>query len=99
LEGELADAGWIRPYSPEPIQQEHSAEQDTKGDPEVKVGCNGAIQVSVSFASVRQYCGLTVEDLGKNAKAILGMEGAAVNVQRGICVCDVEMYTLEAQLR
>jgi hypothetical protein len=60
----------------------------------MKVGCNGAIQVAVSFASVRQYCGLTIEDCGKNAKAILGIEGAAVNVQTGICVCDVEMYTL-----
>ena len=48
----------------------------------MKVGCNGAIQVAVSFASVRQYS-LTIEDWGNNAKAILGIDEAAVNVQTG----------------
>ena len=48
----------------------------------MKVSCNGVIQVAVSFASVRQYS-LTIEEWGKNAKAILGIEGAAVNVETG----------------
>ena len=82
MQAEPPVAGWIRAYSPELIQQEHPGEQDAKGNPEMDVGCNGAIQVAVSFASVRQYS-LTIEDWGKNANAILGIEGAAVNVQTG----------------
>ena len=49
----------------------------------MKVGCDGAIQVAASLASLRQHCSLTIGDWGKNAKAILGIEGAAVNVQTG----------------
>jgi hypothetical protein len=54
--------GWAEANSPEFVQQEDSANEHTKGNPEVDVGCDGSEHVAgIKLGLVRQSWGLEIK--------------------------------------
>jgi len=48
-------AGWAQGNSPEFIQQEYSAKEHAKGNPEVNIGCDGSEHVAgIMLGLIRQ---------------------------------------------
>jgi len=53
---------WAEANSPEFIQQEYSAKEHAKGNPEVNVGCDGSEHVAgIKLGLVRQSWGLEIK--------------------------------------
>jgi len=55
-------ADWAEVNSPEFVQQEDSANEHAKGNPEVNVGCDGSEHVAgIKLGLVRQSCRLEIK--------------------------------------
>jgi len=79
--------------STEFIQKEEAAEKNDQRNPEVEVGGDGAEHVAGTVVFAGRHCRLRMGLLNLGCH----LRGRSGESQRlGICVCDVEMYTLKA---